>query len=110
MADILMYILLISMIGSFLFHTINEINTFLRSVYSYRADKKFEETYPSIEPEYEENTTPRWNVEEFRRRMENIKIDENGLFDDGDVPVRNEESGAEIITDNYETEFERTFI
>lgn len=107
MADILMYILLICMIGSFLFHAINEIQTFFRSVLEYRTDKKFEETYPSIEPEYEENTTPRWNVEEFRRRMENIKIDENGLFDFPDVPITNEESGAEIITDSYENEFER---
>lgn len=54
--------------------------------------------------------TPRYDVEGFRKRMQALKKDEDGLFDIPPEPVRNDFTGAEILTENYELEIDRRTI
>lgn len=75
------------------------------------SKQQYEEDNPAIEEESEMESiiSPRWNVEEFRQRMKNITIDEDGLFDYPPEKSTEEEAGTEIITDSFENEIERKF-
>ena len=109
MVDMLFGLFVCTASLAFLSIAVNNFYTIIQSIKKRTADMKFIEDNPPVEEESEiENVTPpRWNVEEFRERMKNITVDENGLFD---FPIPdNEDTGTEIITDSFENEIERRF-
>ena len=109
MVDMLLGLFVCTASLAFLSIAVNNFYTIIQSIKKHTADMKFIEDNPPVEEEseIESVTPPRWNVEEFRERIKNITIDENGLFD---FPISdNEDTGTEIITDSFENEIERRF-
>ena len=109
MVDMLFGLFVCTASLAFLSIAVSNFYTIIHSIKECTADMKFIEDNPPVEEESEiESVTPlRWNVEEFRERMKNITVDENGLFD---FPIPdNEDAGTEIITDSFENEIERRF-
>ena len=109
MVDMLFGLFVCTASLSFLSIAVSNFYTIIQSIKKRTADMKFIEDNPPVEEEseIESITPPRWNVEEFRERMKNITVDENGLFD---FPIPdNEDAGTEIITDSFENEIERRF-
>ena len=109
MVDMLLGLFVCTASLAFLSIAVSNFYTIIQSIKKHTADMKFIEDNPPVEEESEIESVmpPRWNVEEFRERMKNITIDENGLFD---FPISdNEDAGTEIITDSFENEIERRF-
>lgn len=109
MVDMLLGLFVCTASLAFLSISVSNFYTIIQSIKKRTADMKFIEDNPPVEEEseIESATPPRWNVEEFRERMKNITVDENGLFD---FPIPdNEDAGTEIITDSFENEIERRF-
>lgn len=110
MVDMLFGLFVCTASLAFLSIAASNFYTIIQGIKECTADRKFIEDNPPVEEESEiENIIPpRWNVEEFRERMKNITVDENGLFD-FPIPADNEDAGTEIITDSFENEIERRF-
>ena len=109
MVDMLFGLFVCTASLAFLSIAVSNFYTIIQSIKKHTADMKFIEDNPPVEEESEIESVmpPRWNVEEFRERMKNITVDENGLFD---FPIPdNEDTGTEIITDSFENEIERRF-
>lgn len=110
MIDYILGLVFISISLMSLSITVKNLIDAIFTIKSYTTKQEYDESYPAIEESEKEDSFPRWNVEEFRERMKNIKIDENGLFDINVKENIEEDAGTEIITDSYENEIERKFI
>ena len=109
MVDMLFGLFVCTASLAFLSIAVSNFYAIIQNIKEHTADMKFIEDNPPVEEESEIESVipPRWNVEEFRERMKNITVDENGLFD---FPIPdNEDAGTEIITDSFENEIERRF-